>query len=128
MLIEVDKFCEEEKKNIEETTFVENTVNGTFSLVQFNVRDLNNLRKYIFPSLNPDCMYIISIIDFFQKYDIEKKLETGFKKFQANSIEISSMDPKSYSKRFINNLKVICKTENLFNGGKWEIVESSFEN
>ena len=38
------------------------------------------------------------------------------------------MDPKSYSKRFINNLKVICKTENLFNGGKWEIVENSFEN
>ena len=128
MLIEFDKFCEEKKKNIEETTFIENTVNGTFSLEQFNVSDLNNLRKYIFPSLNSDCMYIISIIDFFQKYDIGKKLETGFKKFQANSIEISSMDPKSYSKRFINNLKVICKTENLFDGGKWEIVENSFEN
>ena len=37
------------------------------------------------------------------------------------------MDPERYSKRFINNLKVICRTENLFDGGKWEIIDNSIE-
>ena len=49
------------------------------------------------------------------------------KKIKANSMDISSMDPERYSKRFINNLKVICRTENLFDGGKWEVIDNRIE-
>ena len=27
----------------------------------------------------------------------------------------------------INNLKVICRTENLFDGGKWEVIDNRIE-
>ena len=126
MLIELDKFTEENKEQHEDIPD-KNSLRGTFSLEKFNEYDLNNVRKYIFPSLKPDCLYIISIIDFFQKYDFGKKIETNLKKIKANSMDISSMDPERYSKRFINNLKVICRTENLFDGGKWEVIDNRIE-
>ena len=128
MEIEQKKFYDKEKGiEKEEENENENDLNETFSNENFNQDDINNIRKYIFPSLNPTHIYIIAIIDFFQKYNLQKKIEANLKKIKAASMEISSIDPVSYSQRFINNLKVICKTENLFDGGKWEILDSSIE-
>ena len=122
MKIELEKFFEKKEESFEEEN--ENDINISFSYENFNEDDINHIKKYIFPSLNPTHIYIISIIDFFQKYNLQKKFEANFKKIKAPSIDISSIDPDSYSQRFIDNLKVICRTENLFEGGKWEIINS----
>ena len=123
---EQEKFCNKEEE-FEKEEEKENELNITFSNENFTQDDINNIRKYIFPSLNPTHIYIISIIDFFQKFNFQKKIEANFKKLKAASMEISSIEPTSYSQRFINNLKVICKTENLFDGGKWQILDSSID-
>lgn len=77
--------------------------------LNFNRNHVLNLYKYLFPSLQPDKAYIIAIIDFFQLYDLKKKLETSFKGLRADTKTISSMPPDQYVVRFLNNLTNIAQ-------------------
>ena len=81
--------------------------------MRFQVNQIGNLKKYIFPSLKADVAYIIAIIDFFQLYDLRKNLETQFKRFKANKRDISSVPPEEYVIRFINNLSKITNGKQL---------------
>ena len=99
---------EEEKKEEE----VPDT-NLNIDNVRFQVNQIGNLKKYIFPSLKADVAYIIAIIDFFQLYDLRKNLETQFKRFKADKRDISSVPPEEYVIRFINNLSKITNGKQL---------------
>ena len=69
------------------------------------IHDIKHYKKYLFPSLNQGTAYIISIIDYFQLFNffkyIESNLKTKFLFQKKNKNEISCVDPKSYSDRFI---------------------------
>ena len=69
------------------------------------IHDIQHYKKYLFPSLNQGTAYIISIIDYFQLFNffkyIESNLKTKFLFQKKNKNEISCVDPKSYSDRFI---------------------------
>lgn len=75
--------------------------------------EVNLYRKYMFRSLNPGIVYIISIIDYLQLYNFSKYLETNIKFYiksrPANIEEISSVPPDVYCARFINYVKNITK-------------------
>jgi hypothetical protein len=82
--------------------------------IRFAMDKIGNLRKYFFPSLKADVLYIISIIDFFQLYTLQKNLETKIKKIAkgAKEHEISSLPPREYKDRFVDfvNAKTNQKT------------------
>lgn len=82
--------------------------------IRYNRERIKPLRKYFFPSLKGDVLYIIAIIDFFQLYNIQKNLETKFKllKTGVTKKDISSMPPEGYKERFISFVKSITDTEN----------------
>ena len=82
--------------------------------IRYNRDKINSLRKYFFPSLKGDVLYIIAIIDFFQLYNIQKTLETQLKLFKkgVTKNDISSMPPEGYKERFISFVKSITDTEN----------------
>ena len=110
---------EEEKKEEEDIG-----TNLNIDNVRFEVNQIGNLKKYIFPSLKADVAYIIAIIDFFQLYDLRKNLETQFKRFKANKRDISSVPPEEYVIRFINNLSKITNGKQLLkNANKDPIKE-----
>ena len=80
--------------------------------VRFKIGRIDPLRKYFYPSLKGDVLYIISIIDFFQLYNLQKNLETKFKSFKVKSKkEISSMPPEEYKERFIEFVRSITESE-----------------
>lgn len=81
---------------------------------RFEDNRIECLRKYFYPSLKGDILYIIGIIDFFQLYNLHKSIETKYKIF-ANRVKanvISSMPPKEYKERFIEFVKNITNSEN----------------
>ena len=82
--------------------------------IRYNKDKIKPLRKYFFPSLKGDVLYIIAIIDFFQLYNIQKTLETQLKLFKkgVTKNDISSMPPEGYKERFISFVKSITDTEN----------------
>uniref|UniRef100_A0A1D1XHF3 1-phosphatidylinositol-4-phosphate 5-kinase n=1 Tax=Anthurium amnicola TaxID=1678845 RepID=A0A1D1XHF3_9ARAE len=49
-----------------------------------------------------DVVLFLGIIDILQDYDISKKLEYAYKSFQYDPTSISAVDPKQYSKRFLD--------------------------
>ncbi len=75
--------------------------------VSYTDSKIESLRKYFFPSLQGDILYIMSIIDFFQLYNLQKNLETKYKQLTArvNAKCISSVPPDVYKKRFIEFVK-----------------------
>lgn len=75
--------------------------------LSFKKQDLNGLEKYIFPHIDEKYIYIISIIDFFQLYDTQKKIETVLKSIIVEKEKISSLDVPEYQKRFENFIKQI---------------------
>ena len=75
--------------------------------IRFRDNRIESLRKYFFPSLKGDVLYLMSIIDFFQLYNLHKKLETKYKQF-AKGVDakcISSVPPEDYKDRFIEFIK-----------------------
>lgn len=102
-----DKMGNEDGSN-DDTNINEDNLN-------FNRKHVRNLYKYIFPSLQPDKAYIVAIIDFFQLYDLRKKLETSFKGLRADTKIISSMPPDKYVVRFLNNLTNIAQGKEYLN-------------
>ena len=60
-------------------------------------------KQYLFPSLNQGTAYILAIIDYFQMFNFYKYVESGLKtSFGFRKEKVSCVDPKTYSKRFIN--------------------------
>jgi hypothetical protein len=75
--------------------------------IRFKEGNIGCLKKYLYPSLKGDVAYIMSIIDYFQIYNLQKNLETKYKKLKAGVQEkaISSVPPDEYKDRFIEFVK-----------------------
>ena len=75
--------------------------------IRFKEGSIACLKKYMFPSLKADVVYIMSIIDFFQLYTLQKNLENKYKKFKTGLKKeaISSIPPDEYKERFIEFVK-----------------------
>lgn len=58
---------------------------------------------------------VIGIIDYFQAYNIKKKIEKGYKMIKSKSEEVSVMSPEPYRTRFMNLMRAIFSTSNLIN-------------
>ena len=82
-------------------------IDFNFNELRFEDKKIECLKKYFFPSLKGDILYIISIIDFFQLYNLQKNLETKYKQLtkRVKKNEISSMPPNEYKDRFIEYVK-----------------------
>ena len=80
---------------------------NNFNGIRFISTNIGPLRKYFFPSLKWDILYIMSIIDFFQLYDLHKNFETKYKQIanRINAKYISSVPPEDYRNRFIEFIK-----------------------
>ena len=89
--------------------------------IQMNISKLNIncIKKYLFKSIFNDIIYIIGIIDFFQVYDMKKKIEAKLKRVNSNKFSISCINSKDYKIRFINNF------ENITN---YDLLNENFEN
>jgi hypothetical protein len=96
---EINNNKEEEKED--EITNDEN------DKIRFKEGKIASLKKYMFPSLKGDIVYIMSIIDYFQIFNLQKNLENKYKKFKtgAKKEEISSIPPDEYKDRFIEFVK-----------------------
>ena len=81
--------------------------------IRYKRDKIKPLKKYFFPSLKGDILYIIAIIDFFQLYNLQKTLETKMKllKKGVRKKDISSMPPEGYKDRFIECMKDITNSE-----------------
>ena len=75
--------------------------------IRFKEGNIASLKKYMFPSLKGDVVYIMSIIDYFQIFNLQKNLENKYKKFKTGvkKEEISSIPPDEYKDRFIEFVK-----------------------
>ena len=81
--------------------------------IRYKRDKIKPLKKYFFPSLKGDVLYIIAIIDFFQLYNLQKNLETKMKllKKGVRKEDISSMPPEGYKDRFVEFMKDITNSE-----------------
>lgn len=100
--------------------------------IRFDINDIKILEKYIYPSLFPDVMYIFSIIDFFQLYDIKKNLETKMKRIWASKSIISSAPPQEYYQRFIKDIENKVDAKKLFDDMRkrntfYEVKQEDFQ-
>lgn len=58
-----------------------------------------------------DVVLYLGIIDILQEYNLKKKLEHTYKSMQYDPMSISVIEPKLYSKRFINFLEKVFPLE-----------------
>jgi hypothetical protein len=95
--------------------------NNFLDEIQMNISkvNINCIKKYLFKSTTTDIVYILGIIDFFQVYDMKKKIEARLKRVNTNKFSISSINSKDYKIRFINNF------ENITN---YDLLDEKFEN
>ena len=86
--------------------------------IRFKEGNISCLKKYLFPSLKGDVAYIMSIIGYFQIYNLQKNIETKYKKIKARVDEkaISSVPPDEYKKRFIEFVKNKTDSEHYLQG------------
>jgi hypothetical protein len=100
--------------------------------LSLNVKSKNNyihdcecFRIYMFPSTENNKAYILSIIDYFQSYNIKKKLESTYKVGikGKDSETISCVDPDLYSKRFVNFMTKISGYK-----GNDNVITKDYEN
>ena len=117
----IDKEVDEIKKNSEDDSII---VSKDISLESFDNKNYTNqirfpndnfisLRKYFFPCLNTKFMYIISIIDFLQLYNLKKNIETKLKNLNTQIEDISSVPPDKYQQRFERYSKDITNKDNI---------------
>ena len=101
------------------------SIAGTFkNLEDIDIKDkFRYYKKYLFPGLNIGTAYIISIIDYFQGYNLYKIVENKFKtKIKGNKGDnkggISCVEPKQYSERFINYVKHLTEVKHIITGNQ----------
>ena len=54
-----------------------------------------------------DAVLYLGTIDILQNYNMKKKIEHAYKSLQHDPMSISSVEPKLYSKRFIDFLEKV---------------------
>ena len=81
--------------------------------ITFEPSNLPTIQKYCWPSIKQDFFYVIAIIDFFQLYDFNKKMETVLKGMKHKKEDISSMDSQGYKNRFIEAMNKITDYNNI---------------
>lgn len=54
-----------------------------------------------------DVVLYLGIIDILQEYNMTKKIEHAYKSLQFDPLSISAVEPKLYSKRFIEFLEKV---------------------
>lgn len=58
-----------------------------------------------------DVVLYLGIIDILQEYNMKKKLEHTYKSLQFDPMSVYVIEPKLYSKRFINFLEKVFPVE-----------------
>ena len=90
--------------------------------IKENGKQFNNAKyykQYFFPSLVPGQAYILAIIDYFQMFNFYKYVESTLKtRFGKEKDKISCVDPKTYSKRFINYFNSLTDIKHLLKDGQ----------
>ena len=90
--------------------------------IKENGKQFNNAKyykQYVFPSLVPGQAYILAIIDYFQMFNFYKYVESTLKtRFGKEKDKISCVDPKTYSKRFINYFNSLTDIKHLLKDGQ----------
>ena len=83
--------------------------------VRFNWRNVKRINKHLFPGLSGNKAVILAIIDYFQVYNINKRLETGIKHFLKGNVyeNISSMPADGYGGRFLEKIIPIIKGKDI---------------
>ena len=94
-------------ESIEKANTEKNLIEISNENIRFKEGNIASLKKYLFPSLTPDIAYLMSIIDYFQVYNIQKDLENKYKKIRSGVKReaISSIPPDEYKKRFYDFIK-----------------------
>ena len=97
------KVEDEKEKDKDKENEDENLIKNDEDNIRFKEANIECLKKYLYPSLKGDVAYLMSIIDYFQIYNLQKNLETKYKKLKAGVDEkaISSVPPDEYKDRFI---------------------------
>lgn len=105
-LLSNEKELEDNNDNKDENEN-ENLIENKGDNIRFKEENIGCLKKYLYPSLKGDIAYIMSIIDYFQIYNLQKNIETQYKKFKAGvqKRDISSVPPDEYRERFIDFVK-----------------------
>ena len=96
---------EQDDNKIEKENDNEKLIENEEKNIRFKEGNIPCLKKYLYPSLKGDVAYIMSIIDYFQIYNLQKNLETKYKRIKAKEKAISSLPPDEYRDRFIEFLK-----------------------
>ena len=122
--MEYFKMIEKEREASEDNSFIENEDIKNNNNKNENIIDINkdlrfidtkieSLRKYFFPSLKWDILYIMSIIDYLQLYNLQKNFETKYKQLtkRVKAKYISSVPPNKYKERFIEFVKKKSESE-----------------
>ncbi len=95
--------------------FEENKDNYNENNLNFKINEIQDIKKYIFPSLKASHLYIIAIIDFLQLYNFQKYLENHYKKIKTDEKLISSIPPEPYKERFIKFVESITDQNKIIN-------------
>lgn len=80
------------------------------------LHDVKYYRNYLYPSLNSGLVYLIAIIDFLQYFNFFKLVENTYKKTIKRgrySQEISCVEPKIYSERFLHFINQITDVKSI---------------
>ena len=102
---------DDEAVDVEELTDNEKDALYNEGQVRFNWRNVKRINKHLFPGLSGNKAVILAIIDYFQVYNFNKRLETEIKHFLKGNIyeSISSMPADGYVRRFLENIIPIIK-------------------
>ena len=95
--------------------FNDNKDNYNEKNLNFKLNEIQDIKKYIFPSLKASNLYIIAIIDFLQIYTFQKYLENQYKKINTDEKLISSIPPEPYKERFIKFVESITDQTKILN-------------
>ena len=95
--------------------FEDNKDNYNEKNLNFKLNEIQDIKKYIFPSLKASNLYIIAIIDFLQIYTFQKYLENQYKKINTDEKLISSIPPEPYKERFIKFVESITDQTKILN-------------
>ena len=116
-----------EKMDYNNLNLDEFQINQTFKEKGNIFKHSKYYKQYLFPSLNPGTAYILAIIDYFQIFNFYKYVESGLKtSFGFHKEKVSCVDPKTYSKRFINYfIKITDIKKMLTEGQKLEYMKDS---
>lgn len=107
-----------EEQNIK----IDESIKPTYSIQgEGKIYNIKHYRQFLYPSLIPGNAYILAIIDYFQMFNFYKFVESGIKtKFAKDAEGVSCVDPKTYSKRFIQYFIKLTDIKQFFKDNKMD--------